>query len=117
MEDFGLPLKRFLYYLRGVLVCKWLEGHKSVPPVVFETLVDVTVDDGRIKEEIAKLLALKRQSKEHNMMPVNDLLFGWAHGQAEYYDRLVKNLWVESKTNSDEELNRLYFEEVQSFLR
>lgn len=116
MEDYGLPLKRFMYYLRGVLVCKWLEQHKSVPPVLFEELVNATVDNGTIKEQIARLLELKRQSKEHNMMPVDEQLFGWAHEQAEHYDSLVKKLRVENKTNTDEALDRLYFEEVQSFL-
>lgn len=117
IEDYGLPLKRFLYYLRGVLVCKWLERHRCVPPVLFENLVNATVDNGRIKKQIAQLLELKRQSMEHNMMPVNGQLFGWTLEQAEYYDCLVKKLRVEKKTNTDVALNRLYFDEVGFYLR
>lgn len=109
IEEFGLPLKRFLYYLRGILVCKWLTDFGTVPPVRFTELVDATVSDKTIKDKIAHLLKLKKQSNEHNQEPVDKELFDWAQGQAEYYNGVVESLRPEIKAEKDDELNALYY--------
>lgn len=46
-EDY--PMKKFLYYLRGILACMWIEKYNSQPPVWFRKLVEATVDDNNIK--------------------------------------------------------------------
>ena len=35
LQNTAYPLKRFLYYLRGVLACRWVEEKQSMPPVPF----------------------------------------------------------------------------------
>lgn len=45
----GYTLKRFLYFLRGLLACEYIEAQKTHPPVAFEKLVDATVRDQSIK--------------------------------------------------------------------
>ena len=112
IEDFGLPLKRFLYYLRGILVCKWLDRHGTVPPVRFEELVGATVDDKAIRGKIAHMLELKRQGNEHNQEPVDKELFDWAQGLAEHYNKVVESLRPAIKAEKDDELNALYYRMV-----
>lgn len=112
IKDYGLPLKRFLYYLRGILVCKWLADNGTVPPVRFTELVDATVEDKKIKEKIAHLLELKKQSNEHNLEPVDEELFNWAQEWAEFYDKKVESLHPEKKTSLDTRLNKLMFDTV-----
>ena len=92
IKDYGLPLKRFLYYLRGILVCKWLTDEGTVPPVRFSELVNATVEDTSIKEKIAHLLQLKKKSNEHNLEPVDEQLFAWAQEWAEFYNQKVEQL-------------------------
>lgn len=113
IKDCGLPLKRFLYYLRGILVCKWLEDKGTVPPVRFIELVNATVDEENIKDKIAHLLELKKQSNEHNLEPVDEELFTWAQEWAEYYDKKVDTIHPEKKTNPDDRLNKLMYETVK----
>ena len=109
IEEFGLPLKRFLYYLRGILVCKWLTDYGTVPPVRFMELVDATVDDQSIKSKIAHLLELKRQSNEHNHEPIGQELFNWAQAKADYYNGVVEGMRPEIKSEKDDELNAIYY--------
>ena len=45
LQEQGYPLKRFLYYLRGILACKWIENNKTLPPVAFKELLDATIED------------------------------------------------------------------------
>lgn len=108
----GLPLKRFLYYLRGILVCKWLSDKGTVPPVRFSELVDATIEDENIKKKIEHLLEQKKQSKEHNLEPVDEELFTWAENWAEYYNQKVEKLRPEKKISSDEQLNKLMYDTV-----
>lgn len=108
----GLPLKRFLYYLRGILVCKWLTDKGTVPPVRFSELVDTTIEDENIKKKIEHLLEQKKQSKEHNLEPVDEELFSWAENWAEYYNQKVEKLRPEKKISSDEQLNKLMYDTV-----
>lgn len=85
----GFPMKRFLYYLRGVLACRWIYEHQTLPPVAFEELVDATVPEETIRKEVAHLLDLKRQSKEHDMMVVSPVLYAYAQKMADYYRQRI----------------------------
>ena len=112
IKDYGLPLKRFLYYLRGILVCKWLSDKGTIPPVRFSELVDATLEDTDIKAKIAHLLELKKRSNEHNLVPVDEQLFTWAQEWAEFYDQKVEQLHPEKKTSLDDKLNKLMYDTV-----
>lgn len=112
IKDNGLPLKRFLYYLRGILVCKWLSDKGTIPPVRFSELVDATVEDNDIKAKIAHLLELKKRSNEHNLEPVDEQLFAWAQEWAEFYDQKVEQLHPKKKTSLDDKLNKLMYDTV-----
>ena len=112
IKDYGLPLKRFLYYLRGILVCKWLDDKGTVSPVRFIELVEATVDDENIKDKIAHLLELKKQSSEHNLEPVDEELFNWTQDWAEIYDKKLEVIHPEKKVNLDTCLNQLMFDTV-----
>ena len=112
IKDYGLPLKRFLYYLRGILVCKWLSDKGTIPPVRFSELVEATVEDTDMKAKITHLLELKKRSNEHNLEPVDEQLFAWAQEWAEFYDQKVEQLHPEKKTSLDDKLNKLMYDTV-----
>ena len=112
IKDYGLPLKRFLYYLRGILVCKWLSDKGTIPPVRFTELVNATVEDTDMKARIAHLLELKKRSNEHNLEPVDEQLFAWAQEWAEFYNQKVEQLHPEKKTSHDDKLNKLMYDTV-----
>ncbi len=56
--------KKYFYVLRPVLCMRWIEIHNSIPPIGFETLVDETLTDERLKDAIAELLARKKAGFE-----------------------------------------------------
>ena len=112
IKDYGLPLKRFLYYLRGILVCKWLSDKGTIPPVRFTELVNATVENTDMKAKIAHLLELKKKSNEHNLEPVDEELFAWAQEWAEFYNQKVEQLHPEKKTSLDDKLNKLMYDTV-----
>lgn len=87
----GCSMKRFLYYLRGILACKWIEANETLPPVEFEKLVEATatVDDVRMKANIAVLVQLKKNGKEYDIQVVSNDLMDYARSLADYYNERV----------------------------
>lgn len=71
-------LKKYLYVLRPLLACLWIEQNRGPVPMRFQNLVDTLVTDGRLRDAIAELLTIKRKAmeSEHGLpMPaINDFL-------------------------------------------
>lgn len=56
--------KKYLYVLRPVLACLWIERVGSPPPMAFEKLLDRLLPSGDLRADIERLLAKKRASAE-----------------------------------------------------
>lgn len=78
LEKRGCEMKRFMYHLRGLLAAKFTAIYDTYPPVLFNELVEKMVSDKSIKAEIADLVRLKQESREHNTMIVSDFLVAFA---------------------------------------
>lgn len=84
IQSEGYNLRDYLYYLRSLLASIWIVTHQSTPSVRFTDLVEGTVSDPIIREAIGKLLALKRESKEHDQSAVAPELI-------DFTERLMQN--------------------------
>ncbi|MEA5123785.1 nucleotidyltransferase domain-containing protein [Xanthomonas floridensis] len=56
--------KKYLYVLRPILACQWIERRQDMPPMAFEVLLDELLQNGDLRNEVDRLLALKRVSTE-----------------------------------------------------
>lgn len=100
----GCTLKRFLYFLRGLLACEYIEKHQQHPPVDFRELVDSTVADENLKDKIHSLLALKTKSKESDANIVDKALQDFAYN---LYDEREKKLTDFRPSLNDRSLSEL----------
>ncbi|ELQ6044965.1 nucleotidyltransferase domain-containing protein [Cronobacter malonaticus] len=57
-------LKKNFYVLRPLLAVRWVEAGKGAPPMRFRTLLEGTVNDPLLREEIDALLAAKQRAGE-----------------------------------------------------
>lgn len=78
LEKRGFELKRFMYYLRGLLAAKWAFVENDYPPVPFMRLVDALVTDKALHEELVGIVRLKSESKEHDKTMVSERLIEYA---------------------------------------
>lgn len=62
-------LKKYLYVLRPLLACIWIEQQRGAVPMRFQELVDAIVGDAALKNAIAELLVVKRRAKESEHAP------------------------------------------------
>ena len=112
LQKEGYPMKRFLYYLRGILACKWIENNQTLPPIPFEELVSATVDEVDMRAMIDELVRLKKRGTEHDMQAVPNELVDYARNLANYYNERVETFRPEMEKTSSEALDTLLFDMV-----
>lgn len=112
LQKEGCSMKRFLYYLRGILACKWIESHCSLPPVPFKELVEETIDNEQIRTKIEELVNIKKSGKESDMRTVDDCLVEYARHWADYYNDKVGTFRPEHKDVSANALDTILYEMV-----
>jgi len=56
--------KKYLYVLRPLLACQWIEHERTPPPMAFEDLLERLLPQGAVREAIDALLVVKRASAE-----------------------------------------------------
>ena len=103
-------MKRFLYYLRGVLACRWIEQRKTLPPVAFEELVDVVVDDASIREAIRSLIEIKKSGTECSIAVVDQGLMTYARRLADDYNKIVNEFRPLQERPTDDALDAILFD-------
>ena len=105
-------LKEFLYYLRGVLACRWVENKSSLPPMHFIRLLEGTVDDEEIRSKVINLIKIKKSGKCCDDVVVEADLVEIAKEWALYYDDIAKSLEPTSNPGLANELNALFKEMI-----
>lgn len=115
LKQEGYPMKRFLYYLRGILACKWIEKNHSLPPVPFKVLLDATVNDDVIKSKIDELIRIKQRGEELDMLVVDDSLVEYARQFADYYNERVGTFRPEQDMVSASALDSILYDMVHVY--
>ena len=108
----SVKLKRYFYTIRALLAAKWSLEENSVPPVLFEKLVDAKLDNN-LKPIISNLLEIKRNSTESN----------YIESIKELNDFIEKELFIlkEAMKNKDninksyDKLNELFLKGVKGY--
>lgn len=62
-------LKKYLYVLRPLLACLWLENQRGPVPMRFQDLIDATIENSELQAAIAELLTVKRRAAETELAP------------------------------------------------
>lgn len=114
LQQEGYPMKRFLYYLRGILACKWIETNQTLPPIPFKELVEATIDNQEIRAKIDELIKLKKSGKECDMLVVAPELVEYARQLAAYYNERVGTFRPEWDKASSADLDKLLFDMVNT---
>jgi predicted nucleotidyltransferase len=98
-------LKKYLYVLRPLLACRWIERGLGQPPVQFAGLVYEMVDDAQVLLAIAELLALKMDGHELDLAPRIAVLDRFIDAEI---PRLRQVLPPEESPPQPEALNRFF---------
>ncbi len=99
--DIEVTLKRFIYYMRGLLSCRWVEANGSHPPVNVDELIDATIlDNDAVRAKAHALLELKRCGKFNDMSIVDEELSAYIFNIQHYYEELLPR-YIDTKPQAD----------------
>jgi uncharacterized protein len=64
-----VSLKKYLYVLRPLFACRWIERYQTMPPVEFGKLVTGAGEPGSVQFELNQLLSAKSETTEMGLGP------------------------------------------------
>lgn len=98
--------KKYIYALRPILACKYIENNHTVPPVKFSDLLKQNLPK-ELSEEIKEMLAIKLKSDEKDMNPKMPVIQKYIEDEIVRYEQISKNM--EDDRNPDwEVLNKTF---------
>jgi predicted nucleotidyltransferase len=107
-----VKIKKYFYVLRPILACKWIEKYNTMPPILFQELVNDIVSSGHLHEEISKLLERKIKGDELDYEPRINVINEFIEQEIEHIDAFVKTIKYTSE-NPTEKLDRLFRETLK----
>lgn len=106
-------MKEFLYYLRGVLACKWIEQEGSLPPSNFSTLLNKTVEEEEIRSKVNRLVEIKKNGGSIDNIVVDADLVDYARQLAKHFETFVGSSDKDLAHKSTDEIDSLFQEIVR----
>ncbi len=74
LQEEVVPLKKYFYVLRPLLAMRWIETHKTAPPIAIDALLALLTEERPVLEEVNRLLAQKKTALEKQLIAKNDVL-------------------------------------------
>ncbi len=102
-----IRLKKYLYVLRPLLACRWIEQKRGPVPMEFDTLVDELVKEPLVRIHTAVLVARKRAGEELDMAQRIPVISDFIDMELE---RLAKIAPARSASPAPEKLNTFFRE-------
>lgn len=102
-----VKIKKYFYVLRPILACKWIEKYNSVPPILFQDLVEELISQGDLKTAIFHLLERKISGDELNLEKRIDILNQYIEKEFEHIETLLKTMKHDLK-DPTERLDELF---------
>lgn len=113
--DKEITLKRFIYYMRGMLACRWIERNGCHPPIIVDELIDATITDNeKVRLAAHNLLASKREGKTHDKDIVESGLVDYVFSMQEYYNELLHNSRINKPSFDYRELSKFLMDTVMN---
>jgi uncharacterized protein len=107
LQGEDVRLKKYLYVLRPLLACRWLEQGRGVVPVLFSTLVNAVLPEQDVRLAVANLLVKKQSSREAQVQPPDAVLHRFVERELARLQPVSVSYGPEPET-ALEPLNRLF---------
>lgn len=103
-----VKIKKYLYVLRPILACEWIEKHNTMPPIEFDRLVEAIVPrESELKMIIDHLLVRKMAGDEMDYEPRINPINEYLGAKIEYFERVASGMQT-SNEGQDQQLDDLF---------
>ncbi|MBU8878749.1 nucleotidyltransferase domain-containing protein [Bacillus sp. FJAT-29790] len=109
-----IKIKKYFYVLRPILAAKWIKKYNSIPPILFQRLLEDILPAGELKNEIETLLKRKMAGEELDLEPRITLINQFLNEEIEHLEAYAKSLdiYIQDPTKQFDQLFRETLAEV-----
>lgn len=108
LQEDVIRYKKYIYALRPLLACKYIEENHAIPPVRFDELLMQKLPKD-LSDEIDKMLDVKSRSDEKDLNPQLPVIKSYIENEINRYEQLIKTM-DDDRTADWETLNKLFLE-------
>ncbi len=98
--------KKYIYALRPLLACKYIEQHETIPPVKFEDLLKQQLPK-ELSDEIQTMLTIKANSDEKDLNPRMPVIHNYIEEKIRRYGEISKEM-EDDRLGDWSALNRVF---------
>jgi len=98
--------KKYIYALRPLLACKYIEQYETIPPVKFEDLLKQQLPK-ELSDEIQTMLTIKANSDEKDLNPRMPVIHNYIQEEIKRYEQISKEM-EDDRSGDWSALNRVF---------
>ncbi len=107
-----VKIKKYFYVIRPILSLIWIEKNKTVPPILFNELLEKTQLEQNVRNAVENLLIIKKEKRELDLYPKVEELNRFIEEKIKYYEQFLKNFEFEKDLPETEKFNQLLEEMI-----
>lgn len=111
LQENNVRYKKYIYALRPLLACRFIETHHRIPPVKFETLLQQDLPQ-ELLAEIGRMLTVKAQSDEKDITPHIPVIRCYIEEEIARYETLLKER-KDDREPDEERLDQIFLRVLQ----
>lgn len=111
LQEHKVKYKKYIYALRPLLACKFIEDNHGIPPVRFEDLLKQKLEP-EFLAEIEEMLAIKAKSDEKALNPKMPVIQRYIEEEIVRYEQLSKAM-ADDRTAEWEALDNVFLKVVE----
>lgn len=92
IKQHKIKKKKYLYILRTLAACRWIERKKTPPPIVMNELKQVLHENTQIETALTELIETKKTGKETDTITPLTLVNTWIEKELTYYQKLAEQM-------------------------
>lgn len=105
-----VKIKKYLYVLRTIAACRWIERTGTLPPIEIDKLKDILREENHIFVFLERLIQDKKNNVELGVTAPDKEINAWIANQLSYYKSYADALPALNKKT--EILNRFFYQTV-----
>lgn len=106
-----IKYKKYIYALRPLLACKYIEQYETIPPVKFEDLLKQQLPK-ELSGEIQTMLTIKANSDEKDLKPRMPVIHNYIQEEIKRYEQISKEM-EDDRSGDWSALEQIFLEVLQ----
>ncbi|MBD5474030.1 MAG: hypothetical protein HDR20_14405 [Lachnospiraceae bacterium] len=112
LQEDKVKYKKYIYALRPLLACRYIESHHAIPPVMFDDLLKQDIPQ-ELSEEIEEMLEIKARDGEQDANPRMPVIHKFIEDEIVRYEQISKDM-ADDRNSDWEILDHVFLDLIEN---